>query len=159
MKTLMVTDPQMCNECEACINACKKAHGVARARKTETIPIFCMHCHPDKAPCRKICPIDAIEVIDDENGEILKINEENCILCKLCMIDCPIGVISVNKEKKSAEKCTLCLELDNIIPACVEACKDNVLNVFSVEDLQELKNDQDLTEELQEAMKTFRSKS
>ncbi|WP_225369898.1 4Fe-4S binding protein [Methanobrevibacter arboriphilus] len=24
MKTLMVTDPQMCTECEACINACKK---------------------------------------------------------------------------------------------------------------------------------------
>ena len=158
MKILMVTNPQMCSECELCINACKKEFGVSRAKKTDTIPIFCMHCHPDKAPCRKICPNNAIEIIGDENGEILKVNEENCILCKLCMIACPVGVIAIDKEKKSAEKCTLCLESDNIIPACVEACEDNVLNVLSVEDLQELKNDENLTEELQEAIKTFKSK-
>jgi len=159
MKTLMVTDPQMCTECELCINACKNTYGTARARKTDSIPIFCMHCHPDKAPCRRICPNGAIEVIGGENGETLIVNEENCLLCKLCAIACPIGIIAFDKEKKSAEKCTLCLESDNILPACVEACKDNVLNVFSIEDIQELKNDKDLTEELQEAIKTFKSKS
>lgn len=153
MKTLMVTDPQMCSECEACINACQKEHGTARARKTESIPIFCMQCHPDKAPCARICPAGAIENIDST----LKINEDSCILCKLCMIACPIGIIGIDNEKKSAEKCTLCLESDNIIPACVEACKDNVLNLFSIEDLQELKKDDDLVFDLEEAIKTFKS--
>ncbi|MGL4669230.1 MAG: 4Fe-4S dicluster domain-containing protein [Methanobacteriaceae archaeon] len=152
MKTLMVTDPQMCSECEDCINACKKEYGVSRARKTSSIPIFCMQCHVEKAPCRRICPVDAIEEIDG----VLKVNEDNCILCRLCMISCPVGVVAIDKEKKSAEKCTLCLDSDNIIPACVAACKDNVLNLFSIEDLQELKNDDVLIEELEEAMKTYK---
>ncbi|WP_067260051.1 4Fe-4S dicluster domain-containing protein [Methanobrevibacter cuticularis] len=155
MKTLMVTDPQMCTECEACINACKKQYGTSRARKTGTIPIFCMHCHPDKAPCARICPTGAIEDIDGT----LKVNEDNCILCKLCLIACPIGIIAINNEKKSAEKCTLCLESDNIIPACVEACKDNVLNVFSIEDLQDLKDDDEIVKDLEEAIKTFKKLS
>ena len=153
MKTLMVTDPKMCTECEACVNACEKEYGIARTRKTKTIPIFCMHCHPDKAPCARICPAGAIENIDD----ILKVNEDNCILCKLCMIACPIGIIAIDIEKKSAQKCTLCLESDKIIPVCVEACKDNVLNVFSIEDLQELKKDDNLIFDLEEAIKTFKS--
>ena len=153
MKTLMVTDSKMCSECDACINACKKEHGTARARKTGSIPIFCMHCHPDKAPCVKICPSGAIENRDG----ILKINEDKCILCKLCMITCPIGIIAIDMEKISAQKCTLCLESDNIIPVCVEACKDNVLNIFSIEDLQELKNDDTLIFGLKEAIKTFKN--
>jgi len=153
MKTLMVTDSQMCSECEACINACEKEHGTARAKKTGTIPLFCMHCHPDKAPCAKICPAGAIE---DING-ILIVNENDCLLCRLCIIACPIGIVAYDKEKKSAEKCTLCLETDRIIPACVEACKDNALNLFSIEELQELKNDNDLIFNLEEAIKTFKS--
>ncbi|KZX10398.1 4Fe-4S dicluster domain-containing protein [Methanobrevibacter filiformis] len=155
MKTLMVTDPEMCTECEACINACKKEYGVARARKTSTIPVFCMQCHPDKAPCSRICPTGAIENIDGT----LKVNEDNCILCKLCLIACPIGIIAIDYDKGSAEKCTLCLESDKLIPACVEACKDNVLNIFSIEDLQELKDDENITQELEEAIKTFKTKS
>jgi Fe-S-cluster-containing hydrogenase component 2 len=152
MKTLMVTDPQMCTKCESCINACKKQYGVARVRKTETFPIFCMHCHPDKAPCGKICPSGAVENIDGT----LKINEDNCILCKLCLIACPIGLISIDNEKNSAEKCTLCLDSDNLIPACVEACKDNVLNVFSIEDIKELKDDNKSIHELEEVLKNFK---
>ncbi|MCL2687759.1 MAG: 4Fe-4S binding protein [Methanobrevibacter sp.] len=156
MKTLIVTDPQMCSECEDCINVCKKTYGTARTRRTKSIPIFCLHCHPDKAPCHMICPNNAIEAIDGENCEILKVNGEMCILCKLCIMACPAGAIIYDKEKNSVEKCTLCLDSDNIIPACVEACKDNVLNVLSIEDLQELKNDEDLVEAFQKIIKTFR---
>lgn len=151
----MVTDPQMCTECESCINACKKEHGVARAKKTATIPVFCMHCHPDKAPCRRICPAGAIENIDGT----LKVNEDNCILCKLCIIACPIGILAIDEDKKSTAKCTLCIESDNIIPACVEACQDNVLNVFSIEDLQDLKDNESIFEDLEDVLKNFKSKS
>ena len=151
----MVTDPQMCTKCEACINACEKEHGTARAIKTETIPIFCMHCHPDKAPCANICPVKAIENIDDT----LKINEEKCILCKLCMIECPIGILTVDIEKGSVKKCTLCLESDNIIPACIEACKGNVLNIFSIKDLQELKKYDDLVFDLKETIKKLKNEN
>jgi Fe-S-cluster-containing hydrogenase component 2 len=155
MKTLMVTNPQKCSECEICINACEKAYGIARGKKTDTIPIFCMHCHPDKAPCYKICPVNAIERIGGETGDVLQINNEKCIFCNLCAIACPIGIISIDKKNMVAQKCTLCMESDHIIPICIEACKDNVLNVFSIEDLQKLNNDEILNEELQENVKNF----
>jgi len=150
----MVVDPQMCTECKDCIKACQKEHGVARAKKTSTVPIFCLQCHPDKAPCRRICPTNAIK---EENGALI-IDEDACILCRLCMIACPVGMIVVDEDKKAAQKCTLCMETDNIIPACVEACKDNVLKIFSIEDLEDLKKDISYAEVLKEAMKAYNEK-
>jgi len=149
MKTLMVIDPRMCSECKECISACEKEHGKARVKKSSSIPIFCLHCHPDKAPCAKICPTGAIK---EENGA-LKVDEDACILCKLCLIACPVGMIAIDEDKKSAQKCTLCMETDGILPACVEACKDNVLKVFSVKELEELTRDTSYAEILQETLK------
>ena len=54
------------------------------------------------------------------------------------MIACPVGMLVIDDEKKSVQKCTLCMDSDRIIPACVEACKDNVLKIFSIE--RSLKN-------------------
>jgi len=154
MKTLMVIDPRMCSECKDCITACEKEHGTARAKKSSSIPIFCMHCHPDKAPCARICPTGAIR---EENGT-LKVDEDACILCRLCMIACPIGIISIDEEKKTAQKCTLCMETDGILPACVEACKDNVLKVFSISELEELKKDVSFAEILEETLRSCQDK-
>lgn len=152
MKTLMVVDPQMCTECMDCITACKKEHGIARAKKAGTLPIFCLHCHPEKAPCRSICPTGAIK---EKNGTLV-IDEESCIVCRLCMVACPVGMVVIDADKKSAQKCTLCMDCDRIIPACVEACKDNALKVFSLEDLEALKKDVSYLEVLKKTMKTFK---
>jgi Fe-S-cluster-containing hydrogenase component 2 len=154
MKTLMVVDPQRCSECQDCINACLKEHGVARAKKTSTVPIFCLHCHPDKAPCARICPTGAIK---EEEGTLI-VDADACILCRLCMIACPVGMLVIDDEKKSVQKCSLCLDADGVLPACVEACKDNVLKIFSVEDLEFLKKDQSYTDVLNEAMKAYQDK-
>jgi len=154
MKTLMVVDPRMCSECKECITACEKEHGTARAKKSSSIPIFCMHCHPDKAPCARICPTGAIR----EENDALKVDEDACILCRLCMIACPIGIIAIDEEKKTAQKCTLCMETDGILPACVEACKDNVLKVFSITELEELKKDVSFAEILEETLRSCQDK-
>ncbi|MBI4813052.1 MAG: 4Fe-4S dicluster domain-containing protein [Methanobacterium sp.] len=155
MKTLMVIDPRRCSECQDCINACKKTHGVARTKKTSTVPVFCLQCHPDKAPCARICPTGAIR---EEDGTLI-VDDESCIMCRLCMIACPVGMLVIDDEKKTVQKCTLCLDAeDQILPACVEACKDNVLKIFSVEDLEELKKDLSYTEVLNEAMKAYQDK-
>ena len=154
MKTLMVVDPRMCSECKDCITACEKEHGTARAKKSSSIPIFCLQCHPDKAPCARICPTNAIR---EENGA-LKVDEDRCILCRLCMIACPIGIIAIDEDKKTAQKCTLCMETDGILPACVEACKDNVLKVFSIKELEELKKDISFAEILSETLKSCQDK-
>ncbi|MCK9152173.1 4Fe-4S dicluster domain-containing protein [Methanobacterium alcaliphilum] len=154
MKTLMVIDPDRCSECYDCINACKKEHGVARTKKSSTVPIFCLQCHPEKAPCARICPTGAIK---EESGSLV-VDEDSCILCRLCMIACPIGILVIDDAKKSVQKCTLCMDSDCLLPACVDACKDNVLKIFSIEDLEDLRNDVDFTEVLEEAMKSYKTK-
>ncbi len=154
MKTLMVIDPRMCTECQECINACKKEHGISRAKKTSTLPIFCLQCHPEKAPCARICPTGAIK----EDGGTLIVDETACILCRLCMIACPVGMLVMDTENKTMQKCTLCLDSDRIIPACVEACKDNVLKLFSIEDLEDLKKDISFADVLEEAMKLYQDR-
>ena len=150
----MVIDPRMCTECRECINACKKEHGISRAKKTSTLPIFCLQCHPDKAPCARICPTGAIR---EDDGTLI-VDEDACILCRLCMIACPVGMLVMDDDKKSMQKCTLCLDSDRIIPACVEACKDNVLKVFSIEDLEDLKKDVTFADVLEEAMKLYQDR-
>jgi carbon-monoxide dehydrogenase iron sulfur subunit len=154
MKTLMVIDPRMCTECQECINACKKEHGISRGKKSSTLPIFCLQCHPEKAPCARICPTGAIK---EEDGTLI-IDDDACLLCRLCMIACPVGMLVVDDEKKSMQKCTLCLDSDRIIPACVEACKDNVLKIFSIEDLEDLKKDISFADVLEEAMKLYQDR-
>ncbi len=84
--------------------------------------------------------------------------EDACILCRLCLT--PVSwMLVIDEEKKAVQKCTLCLDAeDQILPACVEACKDNVLKIFSVEDLEDLKKDLSYTEVLNEAMKAYQKK-
>ncbi|MDI9618103.1 4Fe-4S dicluster domain-containing protein [Methanothermobacter sp.] len=151
---LMVIDPARCSGCDDCINACKKTHGVARVRKADRMPVFCLQCHPEKAPCARICPVGAIR----EDDEVLVIDEDACILCKLCMVACPAGMIVLDSEKKSAEKCTLCMDADCLLPACVDACKENVLKLVSVDDLADLRDHREFSEVLEETMKIYRGK-
>ncbi|MDI6702928.1 4Fe-4S dicluster domain-containing protein [Methanothermobacter wolfeii] len=149
---LMVLDPARCSGCDDCINACRNTHGTARAKKGNKMPVFCLQCHPEKAPCARICPVGAIREVEGA----LVIDEDACILCKLCMVACPVGMIVMDPEKRSAEKCTLCMDADCIIPACVDACKENVLKLISVDDLAELKDRLEFSDILEEAMKFYR---
>jgi len=50
------------------------------------------------------------------------------------------------------------MEKDRILPACVEACKDNVLKIFSIEDLEDLKDDTTFADVLEQAMNLYKDK-
>jgi len=50
------------------------------------------------------------------------------------------------------------MDSDCIIPVCVEACKDNVLKVFSIEELEELKKDVGYADILNEVMRDYQKK-
>lgn len=51
--------------------------------------------------CKSICPKQAIEMVEDEEGFLYpKINEEKCINCGICKKTCPI----LNKKKESKFK-------------------------------------------------------
>ena len=50
------------------------------------------------------------------------------------------------------------MEREELEKPCVEACKDNVLKIFSIEDLEDLKKDISYAEVLKEAMKAYNEK-
>jgi len=88
------------------------------------VPVYCLHCAEERAPCMTICPEGAIEKI---NGAVV-IHEEECIGCGLCRDACPIGAINLN-ERGIATKCDLCFERDE--PLCVSVCPKDALKMSS----------------------------
>jgi Fe-S-cluster-containing dehydrogenase component len=116
-----------CCGCHACEVACKQEHklgvGPRLIRVIEKspsfIPVYCHHCAD--APCKKVCPVKAIE--RNKDG-IVVINGETCIGCRECIDACPFGAMQFDDEKEIALKCDLCLERlkNNEAPACSLIC-------------------------------------
>jgi len=61
------------------------------------------------------CPTDAI--YRDSKSGIVKINQEECVGCKLCLEVCPLGAMFFFDGV--AAKCELC----GGAPRCIEACE------------------------------------
>jgi ferredoxin hydrogenase large subunit len=67
-------NPNLCKECGKCSESCPY-NAIADLMR----------------PCKRSCPVDAINM--DENN-IVVINEEKCINCGACIKNCPFGAIS-----------------------------------------------------------------
>lgn len=67
-------DPEKCKECGQCYEACPYNAIVDIMR-----------------PCRRACPVDAIQVTDE--GRV-GIDDEKCIRCGACISSCPFGAVS-----------------------------------------------------------------
>jgi carbon-monoxide dehydrogenase iron sulfur subunit len=118
----LISQPELCEDCSKCERECPQN----AIRVINGVPIYCLHCAPDRAPCLTICPEDAIEEID---GAIV-IDEDVCIGCGLCKNACPIGAIHMD-ECGIAKKCNLCIDQDT--PACVLTCPTGGLKTDSAE--------------------------
>lgn len=125
----LVSNPELCVSCVKCERNCP----MNAIRVNEGVPLFCMHCTPEKAPCLNICPEGAIE----ELGGAIVINGDKCIGCGMCRDVCPIGAISMD-EIGLAKKCDLCTNEET--QKCVESCPTNALSNNSIDMVSKKQN-------------------
>ncbi len=106
----------------------------------------CKHCQ--HAPCVEVCPTGAL--IYNEFGNVY-VQQDVCNGCANCVVGCPFGVISRNKEDGRAHKCTLCYDRqkEDLVPACAKACPTESIKFGKVSELKE--HAQKRVEELQAA--------
>ncbi|HEY0331004.1 MAG TPA: 4Fe-4S dicluster domain-containing protein [Rhodopseudomonas sp.] len=156
---IIYAEPDRCLACHSCELACAVAHGDGHdivsavaahlplhARNQvvsvdgATMPMQCRQC--EDAPCTMVCPTGSCR---QANGQI-EIVEQQCIGCKLCVMVCPFGAITVRSEAKLgpssitnrgvAKKCDLCsdwrAENGKTDPACVEACPTKAIKMVDL---------------------------
>lgn len=151
MKIVFV-NPERCIACHQCEITCLVEHSQSKdlygallespaprrfivatpgIRISSSFPSKCNHCSP--APCQTVCPTSAIG--RDAQMDIVIIEGNKCILCGMCAMVCPFDVITyfpsakVKPERPVAIKCDNCIDRQHqdMIPACVEACKVGAL--------------------------------
>lgn len=82
--------------------------------------VSCRHC--ERPYCVEGCITGALSV---EDG-VIKIDDEQCIGCRTCTIECPYGCLTYS-DHHTMLKCELCLENANGSPACVQACPNRAI--------------------------------
>ena len=137
-KNCLVINVDRCIGCYSCEVACKLENDVALGERwnkvvqiepfgpsqldlsTYWLPVMCQQCK--ESPCTHVCPTGAS--YRDPETDMVLVDKSKCIGCKYCMMACPYGVRSWNKEEQVVEKCTLCKHLTSAgeQPACVKNC-------------------------------------
>jgi dimethyl sulfoxide reductase iron-sulfur subunit len=92
-----VIDLRRCDGCDKCVDACQKAHYLAKDQtwikvywmkdatgKRYAMPRLCMHC--EVAPCVRVCPVTATY---RNNEGVVLVDQNVCIGCRTCMAACP----------------------------------------------------------------------
>lgn len=125
-QSLLAINPDLCTGCRMCEMACSIAHEqmilptdslrirVAYPSDDFFVPMTCIHC--EEVYCMKSCPFEAL-ILEGSPG-IIKVIDENCTGCMLCIKACPYGGIHFVEEKKTVIKCDLC----GGDPACATYC-------------------------------------
>ena|GEM_PF-667254 len=144
-------DPGKCRACRKCELACIASHNDMTMKeavknrklftprvqvvKTDSVkmPVQCHQCR--HAPCARVCPTKALVQVDG----VVRMRVQYCAACKLCMMACPYGAISLSfiglpeedeggreLRRRVAVRCDLCADWrareGKAQSACVEAC-------------------------------------
>lgn len=129
MTNAVSVDKKKCIGCRLCEYACSFGHyqffGPSWARisisgdeaKGSFSPIVCKHCKEPK--CAQVCAFNALEK-DSDNGQV-KLDEEECIGCELCITACPFGALKFTNDQ------VLICELCGGDPECVKICPNDAL--------------------------------
>lgn len=129
---VLVIDYQKCTGCRNCEMACSVFHGQAcnpnksavRIVKWERegleVPIVCQQC--EEPACADICPVQAISRNTDTGAMV--VDDGLCVGCRMCIVACPFGAISLDRDRRLVIKCDLCSGAE---PWCVRFCEPGAL--------------------------------
>lgn len=143
----MVVDLRRCVGCQACTVACAMENRTplgefrtsvndfeimaqGKPRKI-LLPALCNQC--DNPPCVPACPAKA--TFRRTDGLVL-VDPQRCVGCGYCVLNCPYSARFLNRQTRSADKCSLCAHrLDaGLLPACVETCIGKARTVGDLSD-------------------------
>ena len=139
MAKVLFVDPEKCTGCMCCMMACALKHGsvvgpaqsmilpVIERSTLINIPVVCRQCA--RPLCAEVCPTKAISR-NEETGAMI-VDDDLCMACGMCMLACPLGGISVNRELGHAVKCDLC----GGDPECVKVCTFDALQYLPEEEI------------------------
>jgi protein NrfC len=152
-KGYLVYDSKKCIGCTTCMLSCSMVHYGEQNLSLARIQIMqdsfgkfpndlqiapCRQCVTP--PCVENCPVGAA-YIDEENGNVRRINEEECIGCGTCLKMCPQRPHRTvwNHFKDISSKCDLCIDTPywkekggpGGKQACVESCPMQAIKFVS----------------------------
>ena len=127
MSKILMVYPNKCTGCRNCELACSFQHegasrrGATRVhtftweREGSSVPLMCQQC--DDAACVNVCPTGAMHH-GPEGSNLVELDQNLCIGCKLCVIACPFGSVRYDSVARVIAKCDTC----EGNPACVAMC-------------------------------------
>ena len=136
MRRSWIIDPLKCTGCKTCEVVCSLYHhnevNPSRSRirivkwedKGIDVPVVCQHC--EIPLCMENCPTGAL-YRDEENG-LVSYRRDLCIGCKLCLLVCPCGGISLCDDG-SILKCDLCGGDPNCAKFCISKAIEFIPNL------------------------------
>lgn len=128
MEKILLFDSEKCSGCRTCELVCSFSNAglinpyLSRIKRVTLVddlcfvPMACLQC--EEPYCLEACPAGAIS--KGEDG-VVKIDQQRCLGCKMCLLACPFGSIAV------AEKAFKCEHCDGD-PRCVRSCSNKALS-------------------------------
>ena len=157
----MLVDVTRCTGCNQCVEACANVNqsgawnfqvqqspdrlsanhwsSIVESPEGGYVRKFCRHCL--EPACVSVCPVGAMYRTPE--GVVLY-DSQKCMGCRYCMMACPFGIPRYEWDSAAPliKKCTLCYDrlAQGQVPACVEACPEQVLTFGERSVLLELAN-------------------
>ncbi|MFZ5944372.1 MAG: 4Fe-4S dicluster domain-containing protein [Bacillota bacterium] len=144
MAKVLVADANKCVGCRICEQWCSMTHYKVSNPKKSRIsitrshedymdyPAVCRQCAD--TPCIKACPTKVSALSTNDTTGAVKVDQEKCIACKMCIKACPFNAVKLHPDGKFVIICDLC----DGDPQCVKYCPEQALLYIERQEAEEL---------------------